>query len=335
MVFNLGIVPDSFSLGILTPVPKKGKPLCQCSSFRPVTVATVFCKLFEALIVDELRSKCTVPDHQFGFQPSLGCGHALSALVSTLIDAEKSVESIALAAHDVRRAFDSLIHEQIILDMDLVGVDPSMLNPLYDVYQNLKAELKLPTTLDLTSNPVLPVKKGVRLCALTSPTAFNNSTVKPQSKSNLTYILRGIDLSLISYADDVLNLSCLLRGLEENFIQFQVKYGKIGLQFNEEKSDVMLFNAKQGSAVDVRLVGATVRLAEHIVYLGIPIGWSMLETRHLLQSHLQKQISLAYSRVVVYKCQFDWRISAHPVQCNGRTPLSVFKSLLEDIRKGR
>ena len=43
---------------------------------------------------------------------------------------------------------------------------------------------------------------------------------------------------------------------------------------------MMLFNAKQGSAVDVRLGGATVRLAEPIVYLGIPIGRSMLETRH-------------------------------------------------------
>ena len=73
---------------------------------------------------------------------------------------------------------------------------------------------------------------------------------------------------------------------------------------------MLIFNAKQGSAVDVRLGGAAVRLAERIVYLGIPIGRSMLETRHLLQSHLQKRISLAYSRVEVYKRQFDRRILA-------------------------
>ncbi|XP_065572185.1 uncharacterized protein LOC136034738 [Artemia franciscana] len=126
--------------------------------------------------------KCTVPDHQFGFQPSLGCGHALSALVLALIDAEKSGESIALSVHDVRRAFDLLIHEQIILDMGLAGVDPSMLNPLYDIYRNLKARLKLPTTLNQTNNPVLPVKKGLRQGALTSPSAFNNSIIKLQSK---------------------------------------------------------------------------------------------------------------------------------------------------------
>ena len=43
------------------------------------------------------------------------------------------------------------------------------------------------------------------------------------------------------------------------------------------------------------------------VYLGIPVGWSMLETHHLLQ----KWISVVYSHVVVYKCQFDWWILAH------------------------
>ena len=159
MIFNLGIVPDSFSIGILTPVPKTGKPVSHWSSFRPITVATVFCKLFESLIVDELRSKCTVFDHQFGFQPSLGCGHALSALVSALIDAEKIGESIALATHDVRKAFNSLIHELIILDIGLAGVDPSMLNPLYDMYLNLKARLKLPTTLNLTITRCFPLKK--------------------------------------------------------------------------------------------------------------------------------------------------------------------------------
>ena len=166
--------------------------------------------------------------------------------------------------------------------MGLAGVDPSILNPLYDMYKNLKARLKLLTTLNLTNNPVLPINKGVRQGALTSPTTFNNSIVKLQSKSNLTYMLKRIDLSIISYADDVLNLSHLLCSLGENFIQFQVEYGKIGFQFNEKKSDMLLFNAKQGSVVDVRLGGATVWLAEHIVYLGIPIGWSMLEMHHLL-----------------------------------------------------
>ena len=124
MVFNLGMVPDSFCIGSLAPILKKGRASSECSLYRQVTVATTFCKLFELLIVDELQSKCTVHDHQFGFQTGLGCGHALSALILGIIDAENCGEILALASHDVRRAFDSLILEGIILDMGVRGVDP-------------------------------------------------------------------------------------------------------------------------------------------------------------------------------------------------------------------
>ena len=100
MIFNLGFVPDSFSTECLTPIPKNNKPPSESSSFRQITVATLLCNIFEKLIIDELRTKCTVQAHQFGFQSRLGCSHALSALVSALVDAEKHWESIALATHD-------------------------------------------------------------------------------------------------------------------------------------------------------------------------------------------------------------------------------------------
>jgi len=42
MTFNLVSVPDPFSVGHLTPIPKKNKLPSECSSFRPIAVATVF-----------------------------------------------------------------------------------------------------------------------------------------------------------------------------------------------------------------------------------------------------------------------------------------------------
>ena len=54
IIFNLGFVPDSFSIECFTPIPKKNKPPSECLSFCPITVATLFCKIFEKLIDDEL-----------------------------------------------------------------------------------------------------------------------------------------------------------------------------------------------------------------------------------------------------------------------------------------
>ena len=46
MVFTYGLMPDSFCVGVVTLVLKKGKDHAQCGSHRPITVAPVLCKIF-------------------------------------------------------------------------------------------------------------------------------------------------------------------------------------------------------------------------------------------------------------------------------------------------
>ena len=78
-------------------------------------MSTTLRKLFELVVYNEVRSKCLVPPHQFGFQTSLGCDHALYSLVSILVNAESNNDSFVLVGHDPARAFYSSIHEQILL----------------------------------------------------------------------------------------------------------------------------------------------------------------------------------------------------------------------------
>ena len=49
---------------------------------------------------------------------------------------------------------------------------------------------------------------------------------------------------------------------------------------------------------------------DDIVYLGLPIGRSILETRRLLLSHFQKWSSFMYSCIVANKRKFDCRLLA-------------------------
>ena len=99
MIFTVGVVPDCLCVGVVTPVLKKGKPLSQCSSYRPITVSSVFSKIFELLIIDHIRQQCVMPPFQFGFQPRLGCYHALRSLCTILKDAERSGSPLAIGAY--------------------------------------------------------------------------------------------------------------------------------------------------------------------------------------------------------------------------------------------
>ena len=68
------------------------------------------------------------------------------------------------------------------------------------MYSHLKAKIK--GGLDLFN-----ILKGVRQGGLTVPALFNNSVSAAQCSVVCTCIYGGIDVSLSTYADDILNLS--------------------------------------------------------------------------------------------------------------------------------
>ena len=115
IIFVVGIVPDVFCRGQLTPILKKGKPANICSSYRPITVSPVLCKLFEMLILPNVRNCCQMPNYQFGFTVGLGCADALFALATILSDSEATGDPLVIGSFDVSRAFDSSAHAQILL----------------------------------------------------------------------------------------------------------------------------------------------------------------------------------------------------------------------------
>ena len=68
IIFSSGLVPHVFCACVVTPVPKKGKDKNKCSSYRPLTVSPVLCKLLELLVTDEITQVFSMPDNQFGFK---------------------------------------------------------------------------------------------------------------------------------------------------------------------------------------------------------------------------------------------------------------------------
>ena len=80
-------------------------------------------------------------------------------------------------------------------------------------------------------------KKGIRQGAVTSPPLFNNTVIVPQQNDLTTRIFNGIDVSLANYADDIIDISRTAFGIEENFGILDREYKRIGLRFNESKTE--------------------------------------------------------------------------------------------------
>ena len=75
--------------------------------------------------------------------------------------------------------------------------------------------------------------------------------------------------------------------------------------------------------------GATLQLQTHVVYLGLPIGKSMLKTEQLLIIYLQDLVTFMYSLIVANERKFDWQVLAQlhnkEVPDNGTTENSNYK----------
>ena len=164
------------------------------------------------------------------------------------------------------------------------------------MYRHLRVRLKIGSLL-LPSE--LRVNIGIKQGAITSPTIYNNATLRAQGDLSPCCILNGVSVSVLCYADDVLNLSRAVFSLEKSFREIAKNYNEIGLSLNAAKSQVLLFNFNRSETPDrVNLGDSDVVPLQELVYLGLPIGTSLKSTRKLLIARTERKIRNAYAGAV-------------------------------------
>ena len=99
---------------------------------------------------------------------------------------------------------------------------------------------------------------------------FNSFVIEAQYKAPETCILHGIDVSLISYADNILNICRTLQGLKSCFSALTDEYSRIGHSFNPTKTELLFFNYNLPTDdVCVILEGPEVKPVQAVTYLGV------------------------------------------------------------------
>ena len=179
------------------------------------------------------------------------------------------------------------------------------------MYNHLAVVIRLPD--GTITRFVIPVRRGVRQGALTSPVSFNNCILNAQSSAVPSCILKGIDVLLIAYADDIFNPSRAVQSFERNFAILSKEYATINLIFNREKLDMVLCNwgeTRAGFTVNLDSVQGFPK--SQMKYLGLPIGDTLKATRTLLILHFQRRTATteAWYRksIEAYNSRVGWHL---------------------------
>ena len=141
-LFNLciihGFVPDNFSKSLIVLVVKDKNDKTNCiDNYKPVSLVSIFSKIFELCISDRLVNLLCVDDLQFGFVSGKGCKKSLFTLDSIVNFVTSRGSPVFMAALDASKAVDRVNHFALFTKLICIGVPVYLLNILMNWHLKL------------------------------------------------------------------------------------------------------------------------------------------------------------------------------------------------------
>ena len=123
--FKYGVFPDPLKRARII-VLYKGGPRNEPANYRPISILSVFSKIFEKAMLSHLlkflKSKEFLHDFQFGFRMKHSTEHACMTLLNFIHSELDSGLIPAAIFLDIRKAFDFLTHEILLSKMSHFGI---------------------------------------------------------------------------------------------------------------------------------------------------------------------------------------------------------------------
>ncbi|XP_047997328.1 uncharacterized protein LOC125234949 [Leguminivora glycinivorella] len=286
------VVPKSWKLANVQPVPKKGSRADPCN-YRPIAITSMLCKVMERVLngklLTYLETNDLLSDRQYGFRRGRSTGDLLAYVTHRCGEAiERNGEALAVSL-DISKAFDRVWHASLLSKLPAYGIPADLCSWLSDFL----SERSIRVVIDGCSSDLMAIDAGVPQGSVLSATLF------------LLHINDMLQPSIVGYADDstVVERYLASAGDSRDDIHSQreamveranltlsrvSQWGDDNLvKFNATKTQACLFSAKR-SPFDLTPTfrGASVPITGSLELLGVELS-SVLNFGTFIESKAQ------------------------------------------------
>jgi hypothetical protein len=276
--FNSGKFPVSLKTARVSPIFKKGDK-SDISNYRPISVSSVFSKVYELCIKRRLMEFLVkyriISDRQFGFTSGSSTTSAVVSLLDSVFQRLETRQVTACLFIDIRKAFDCVNYDQLRIILSDYGIRESALNLISDFLTDRKQQVVVGDCM----SPLLPLLSGIPQGSILGPILFLiyiNEIFSLRLHGQL--LLYADDSALIYSARSVDELNQFMREDICILIDF---LKKINMQINFEKTKFMIFKYKQEYAYNKLLVDSfSILRVDGFDYLGLWIDHNLTWRPH-------------------------------------------------------
>lgn len=273
--------PLGWKTGIVTALPKPGKPTHDPRSYRPISLLSSLSKILEKhvleLINEHLKTRPIIPDDQFGFvrgRSSVGQLLRVKDHIKAQLDDGSSTGMMLL---DVERAFDRVWHAGLLHKMHIFDFPLPVIKMIGSFLSNRSFHVKVGTAM----SPQHTIPFGVPQGAILSPSLYNIYTSDAPDPSPCS---RGL------FADDTAFFissklrAPIVRGLRQTLLSYVAYFKKWKTTLNIDKTQLIFFTKRLTREVPKRPFKAgtmTIRWSDEAKYLGVTFDKRLTFRRHV------------------------------------------------------